>query len=439
MRDLLVLGIFMGALPFALRHTWAGVLLWTWISIMNPHQLAYGFAATAPFAAVAAGATLISIFLNRDKLRMPWEPPVVVLFMFVFWMCVTTVFAFHPQTSWDQLVKVLKIQLMTVVAFAAIRERKHIELFIWINVLSLGFFGVKGGLYTIATAGAGRVWGPGGFIGGNNELAVALIMAIPLMNYLRMVSTRRWVRIGLLVALLLTTVSALGTQSRGAFLAISAMALVLWFRSDRKFVTGVMVAIVAVGLVAFLPNTWEERMGTIQSYEQDGSAMGRIEAWKMTFNLASKNFFGGGFDIYYPSTYAIYAPESTQSQGSHSIYFSVLGEHGFVGLVLFLTIWYLAFRTAGNIRRDAKRQEETAWLFHLAGMCQVSLVGYLVGGAFLALAYFDLPYNVLVILVASLRWMQEKRWVTEPTGAFGSGNPVSRIRTAVRRRIQRWS
>lgn len=439
MRDLLVAGIFIGALPFALRHTWAGVLLWTWISIMNPHRLAYGFAATAPFAAVAAGATLISIYINRDKLLIRWEPPVIVLVIFILWMCVTTVLAFHPVTSWDQLVKVLKIQLMTMVAFAALRERKHIELFIWINVLSLGFFGVKGGFFTISTGGGGRVWGPGGFIQGNNELAVALIMAIPLMNYLRVVSSRVWVRMGLLVALLLTTVSALGSQSRGAFLAVSAMGLVLWFRSDRKFVTGVMVAIVAAGLVAFMPSTWEDRMGTIQTYDQDGSAMGRIEAWKMTINLASKNVFGGGFDIYYPSTYAIYAPDSPHHQGAHSIYFSVLGEHGVIGLVLFLTIWYLAFRTAGRIRRDAKKQEETAWLVHLAGMCQVSLVGYLVGGTFLALAYFDLPYNVLVILVVSLRWMQEKRWTTEPTGAFGSGNPVSRIRSAAARKVQKWS
>ena len=45
--------------------------------------------------------------------------------------------------SLDQLNKVLKIQLMTVVAFAALRQRKHIELFIWINVLSIGFYGFK--------------------------------------------------------------------------------------------------------------------------------------------------------------------------------------------------------------------------------------------------------------------------------------------------------
>ena len=168
-------------------------------------------------------------------------------------------------------------------------------------------------------------------------------------------------------------------------------------------------------------------MNTIRSYEQDNSAMGRIEAWKMTINLANRNFFGGGFEIYRPDIYATFAPDSPQNQGAHSIYFSALGEHGYVGLLFFVAIWVLAFRTAGKIRQDAKNRSETLWLHHLSGMCQVSLVGYLVGGAFLALAYFDLPYNILVVLVVSLRWLREKRWESEPQGAFGAAKNPSPI------------
>ncbi|WP_296443750.1 putative O-glycosylation ligase, exosortase A system-associated [Rhodoferax sp. UBA5149] len=435
MRDLLMLGIVLGALPFALRHTWMGVLLWTWISIMNPHKLAWGFAQNAPWAAVVGGVTILSLFTSRDKLNMPWEPPVKVLFAFVIWMCVTTAFAMYPSISFEHLTKVLKIQLMTVIALAALRERKHIELFIWVNILSIGFYGLKGGLFTLRGGGAERVWGPpGGFIEGNNELAVAIVMVIPLINYLRVVATRPWIRHGLLALMLLCAVSVFGSQSRGALLAVSAMGLVLWLRSERKIVTGFWVGVIALALLAFMPGSWEQRMNTIGSYEQDHSAMGRVDAWKMTINLANRNFFGGGFEIYRPDIYAIFAPDSPQHQGAHSIYFSVLGEHGYVGLILFIAIWVLAFRTAGKLRQDAKKRAESLWLHHLAGMCQVSLVGYLVGGSFLALAYFDLPYNVLVVLVVSLRWLQEKRWESEPQGAFGAATASSSIPTIVRKR-----
>jgi putative inorganic carbon (hco3(-)) transporter len=429
MRDLFLLGIVVAALPFAARFTWAAVLLWTWISIMNPHKLAYGFAYGAPFAAVAAAAAAFSLIFNRDRFKLPRSPIVAVLILFVLWMCVTTYFAYFPESSWIQLNKVLKIQVMTLVAMVALRERKHIEYFIWINVLSIGFYGFKGGLFTISTGGSSRVWGPpGGFIEGNNEIALAMIISIPLMNYLRMVSPYKYVRLGLLVLMVLSVISAIGTQSRGAFLAISAMGLVLWTRSDRKLVTGLVVAIIAVAVISFMPESWSARMNTIQTYDEDGSALGRINAWWMAFNLANSRFLGGGFEIYTASLFALYAPVPDDIKVAHSIYFSVLGEHGYVGLILFLSLGWLGYRAARQIRKQAAKQAEAQWASQLAAMCQVSLVGYAVGGAFLSLAYFDLPYNILIILAVSLRWIQEKKWQTEPQGAFGAGEPVGAVR-----------
>ena len=429
MRDLFILGMVVAALPYAVRFTWAAVLLWTWISIMNPHKLAYGFAYGAPFAAVAAGAAAISLLFNRDRFKLPSSPIVVVLILFVLWMCVTTYFAYFPESSWNQLNKVLKIQLMTLIAMVALRERKHIEYFIWVNVLSIGFYGFKGGIFTISTGGSSRVWGPsGGFIEGNNEIALAMIMSIPLMNYLRMVSPHKYVRLGLLVVMVLSVIAAIGTQSRGAFLAISGMGILLWARSDRKLVTGLVVAAVAVAVINFMPESWTMRMNTIQTYDEDGSALGRINAWWMAFNLANSRFLGGGFEIYTASVFALYAPIPDDIKVAHSIYFSVLGEHGYVGLILFLSLGWLAFRTTKRIRKQTEKHNETQWVNQLAAMCQVSLVGYAVGGAFLSLAYFDLPYNILIILVVSLRWLQEKKWQTEPQGAFGSGAPVGAIR-----------
>jgi putative inorganic carbon (HCO3(-)) transporter len=402
MRDIALLVIFVAVLPFAIRFTWVAVLLWTWVSIMNPHKLAYGFANTA--------AALVSLAFNRDRFRLPWQPVVMALVVFTLWMCVTTLFAINPELSWLQLNKVLKIQLMTLVAMIALRERKHIDLFVWVNVLSIGFYGLKGGLFTIATGGESRVWGPpGGFIEGNNEMALALVVALPLMNYLRLVALRSWVRVSLLVLMVLCVVAAVGTQSRGAFLALVAMGVMLWTRSNRKWVTGTAVVLVAFTVIAFMPEAWEQRMRTIQSYDLDTSAMGRINAWWTTFNLASSRLTGGGFEIYTPEIFGRYAPDPSNIKVAHSIYFSVLGEHGFIGLFLFLMLWFMALRLSRRIRLAARKQPPRQWAHDLATMCQVSLVGYAVGGAFLSLAYFDLPYNIVVILVVTVRWLATQR------------------------------
>ncbi|CAN5396170.1 putative O-glycosylation ligase, exosortase A system-associated [soil metagenome] len=428
MRDLIVVGAVLAALPFACRHTWVGILLWTWLSVMNPHRLAYGFAQDAPLAAMAAAATVLSLFITKDKLRMPWGAPVILMILLLIWMSITTVFAIHTDESIEDLKRITKIFAMTLVAFAAIRERKHIELFIWVNVLSIGFFGLKGGLFTIASGGSQRVWGPpGAFIEGNNEVGLALVMTIPLINYLRLVSTRAWMRTSLLVLMLLCAVAVLGTQSRGAFLAISAMGLVMWFRSEKKLFAAVSILTIGIALTQFMPDSWGERMDTIGSYQEDGSAMGRINAWWNAFNLANDRFLGGGFQIYSPDIFAKYAPVPDDVHAAHSIYFQMLGEHGWIGLGIFLLIGWHGFSIAGKIRKEAIRQPEAMWAYQMAGMVQVSMIGFAVGGAFLSLAYFDLPYNILVVLVAGLHWVREQRWKTESEGAFGSAAPVAKL------------
>jgi putative inorganic carbon (hco3(-)) transporter len=294
--------------------------------------------------------------------------------------------------------------------------------------LSVAFYGTKGGIFTISSGGAERVWGPsGGFIEGNNEIGLAIIMVIPLLNYLRLVSPRAWVRWGLLVIMLLCAVAAIGTQSRGAFLAILAMALVLWTRSSRKLASAIVLIVCGLAMLALMPESWQQRMSTIQSYEQDSSAMGRINAWSMAFNLANDRLLGGGFEVYSHSIFARYAPVPNDVHAAHSIYFQVLGEHGWIGLLLFALIGAFGFRTAAQLRRSTLARPETLWIHHLTGMIQVSMVGYAVGGAFLSLAYFDLPYNILVMLVACRAWMAEERWRNESVGAFGAQLPVGRL------------
>jgi putative inorganic carbon (HCO3(-)) transporter len=67
MRDLLVTAMVLGAIFYAFRRPWVGVMLWTWLSIMNPHRLTWGFAFDAPFAAMAAGVTMLSLLLTRSQ------------------------------------------------------------------------------------------------------------------------------------------------------------------------------------------------------------------------------------------------------------------------------------------------------------------------------------------------------------------------------------
>jgi probable O-glycosylation ligase (exosortase A-associated) len=394
---------------------------------MNPHDFTWS-SQELPVAAMIGGATLVGLVLTRDRKQFFVTRESVMLMLLMLWMTISLVVSFNPDGSKDMWSKVMKIDFMVLVTMTLLQTKRQIMVLVGVIAFSLGFYGVKGGIFTIMTGGSYKVWGPGGFIGGNNEIALALVMVIPLMRFLQLQTTRLWSRHAWTAAMILTAAAALGSQSRGALLAIGAMAAYLWIKSRQRLGLGIVLVAIGFVLITSMPEEWSARMETIQTYQQDNSAMGRINAWNMAFNLAKDRFTGGGFDIYTPEIFARYAPHPESVAAAHSIYFQMLGEHGFVGLALYLIMWSFVWRSAAELIRRGKVLPQAAWCRDLGAMAQASLLGFAVGGAFLSLAYFDLPYDILAIIVLARRWVETKGWENEvaPTKLGRvTGTPVS--------------
>jgi probable O-glycosylation ligase (exosortase A-associated) len=220
----------------------------------------------------------------------------------------------------------------------------------------------------------------------------------------------------LTVALLLCVVATLTTRSRGAFIGLVAITFLWLINEKKKWPMIVTLACVAPALYAFLPSTWFDRMQTIETYDQDNSAMGRILAWRFAAELSAKRFIGGGFGTFVEETYRQYAPDVVAEieardgrfQNAHSIYFSVLGEHGAVGIILFLAIGGLTLKKSRRVQKAALEQGDSD-LALLAAATRTGLVGYAVCGAFQNLAYFDLYYDLVAIIVILDRELLAKR------------------------------
>ena len=415
MRDLILSLFIFGLIPYAFSRPYIGLLLWSWIGYMNPHRLSYGFAYSFPFAALGAGVTLVAYAFSKEKKQFPLNSVTVVWIILVIWVTITTITSQVPGNAWPEWERTMKIQLMILMTLLIINDRTKLIHLVWVVAFSIGFFGIKGGFFTIATAGGARIWGPpGSFIEGNNELALALIMIVPLMAFLFTNASNKWVKRILITCMVLCALSIFASYSRGAFLAISAMGLFLWIKSNKKFVSGILIVVVAVVGLSMMPQEWWDRMDTIETYEEDGSAMGRINAWWFAYYLALDHpFVGGGFRAFSLSLFHKYAPDPDDFHDAHSIYFEVLGEQGFVGLFLFLTMYFLAYWQGRKSIKLARQNPKVKWAGDLSAMVQVSLVGYAVGGAFLGLAYFDLPFHLMAILV--LANYIAKKELAEPT------------------------
>lgn len=425
MRDILVMTLVCGGALAALRRPWIGVLLWVWVSIMNPHRYAYGFAFDAPVAAITAICVFLGALFNARERESPFKgPPVIWLAVFIVWVTISWMMGVSPAEDFAQWDKVMKILVMTLVALALLRSKLHIFAFTWVTTLSMGLLAVKGGVFTLATGGENRVWGPmESQIQDNNEFALACVMTIPLIRFLQLQLKPGWRRHAMTLWMVLCVAAVLGAHSRGSFLALLAMAFVLWWRGNRKILGGIVIAAVGIALIAFMPENWSDRMSTISEYEADLSAQGRFSAWWTAWGVAKDYPFGAGFNVARPELFARYSPIYTSmgtTHAAHSIYFQVLGNHGFVGLFVFLMIWGGTWFTAGWLRKLGRGHQQTRWASDLGAMVQVSFAGYLVGGAFLSLSYFDLPYNIMVMVVLAKAWVLRKAWEREAVSVAGS-------------------
>ncbi len=438
MRDIALALFIFGTIPFILSRPYIGLLVWSWLGYMNPHRMAYGFAYSFPWVMLIAIVTLVSLALSKESKKIPLSAVNVLLFLFLAWTGIATIFAVEPAAAWDKFQEFAKILIMVFATLMLVNNRERMHWLVWVIVVSLGFYGLKGGVFTILTGGVNHVLGPSGsFIGDNNALALALSMTVPFMRYLQLHTTKKYIRIGLGLGMLLTGIAVLGTYSRGGLISLVIVAGTLFVKSRRRL--AVVLVALTVGFAAwhFMPAQWTARMGTLHNASQTDSGETRIQSWKFAANVALHHpAFGGGFEVYKSADmWQSFGPEGAIPRAIHSIYFRVLGEQGFPGLILFLALLIASWRNCSLVRKRTRDVLKLRWAFDLASMLQVSLVAFMAAGAFLPMPYFDLAYQLMalsaVLASHAVREVSDYRLKGRPSPATVARAPATKISKAI--------
>jgi len=409
-RDYIVLAIILTGAGIAVFRPFVGVLFWCWVSYMNPHRLTWGIAYDFPAAMVIGGATILGLLFTKDRTKVPMERESILLLLLWILFVVTTSFALFPAAAWARFDQTSKILLMTIVTMMLVNSRQRLRTFLLVIALSVGFFGVKGGLFSLRSGGVDRIYGPpGSFLEDNNDLALATVMVLPLLFYLARDEAKAWARHALRATGLLSIVSVIFTYSRGGFVGLAAVTAAALVKSRKKFLAAILVVLVVVVGFVLVPEQWVERMQTIGD-TADESALGRINAWYFAYNLASSRFLGGGFETFTPDLFLRYAPDPTDFHAAHSIYFEMLGEQGFLGLALFLSILVSTIVSLQALRSRYARWPAMRWVADYADMIQIGLIGYVTSGAFLGRANFDLYYHLIAAAIILKSIARQEAW-----------------------------
>ena len=411
MRDLFVSGLIVGCLPTCFRRPFIGLLLFSLLAYMRIQDLTWGFARFQRWSFYVAIITLAGYVLQGSTRRnmLPDVRNWIMLGLMLFvGLSLVMNGPFDARGDTARYVEYLKIVGVAIFTTAVVKDRHYLRVLVWIIALSFGFFGIKDGISMIFSGGSLKIiQGPGGMLADNNDFALALCMGIPLLFHLGWAERRKLMRRTMLAMVPLTMLTVMATHSRGAFLAMSCAVFVLVWRSKNRVAGFATMILVAIAAVIAAPASYKERIATIGSYEEDQSARGRLDAWRVAGHMIAANpVFGVGFDKF-TRNYRAYDTKTGPAAGvpdtgihvAHNSYLQIWAECGTPAMILYLLLIGLSYIDLWRVRKMARQRYHTSWILYYATMFEASLTAFVVGSFFLNRAQFDLFYHFVAVIM----------------------------------------
>ena len=346
--------------------------------------------------------------------QVRWNVNFKWMFFYLFLFVVSVFTARVTLYAYETFLNVLGYALVFFVLLLNIDEVRKIRgLFATLIFIHVFVFAVN--IETILDYQNRNYLKAGYFMEDGNDFALSVSVVIPFCVYMILSARSRWMKIIYGLALIVLINAVVVTQSRGGALALLATMIYLGVKSRRKYLT---LGFISVGIVAsmfFISQEYKERMRTIVHYEEEGSAIHRIWAWKSAVRMAVDHPLtgvgAGGFASAYGQLYRPFGVGRTDLpwHNAHSIYFKLLGELGFPGLMAILFILYKNFSLNAKLSRgeptkegepkegEPKDEEHRLLFRHLSA----GLIAFAVGGAFLSGIYYPHLYVIAGLTAAA--------------------------------------
>ncbi len=402
-RTLVVIVALVAGWSFAVQSPLYAAGFYLWIAYFRPESWAWSDVFTTLNLSYFAGAfLLIRTAFSPTKFRLDYRN--VLMFLFLAQGLLSTLLgpnSAYSMASWQEFAKTIIVSYLLTIL---INTAADLRLILTVIVLSLGFEAGKQGWATLVLSPGTPNSNGVPFLGDNNLVAVGMAMLLPLVGALASTSTGwrkrafQFLSIGVLYR-------AISTYSRGGLLAVSAVGGMYFWRSQHKLRTIAAFAVAVAIVLPVLPQQYWDRMATITAPagERDDSQQSRLHFWQVAVAMANDRPLLGVGHNGYPRAYNRYDWTNGQfmtNRAVHSAWFGVLGELGYPGLLIFLTLVWSSMRACRRVRRSAQRGEIPGPLGPYAIGLESSLVAFIVGGSFVSFHYNEMLWHFFALTMA---------------------------------------
>lgn len=412
MLDLVFLAFLGYVLVLGLRRPFLWVLLYVYIDILAPQRIGYSLIASLPVSLIAFAAAFggwIALDRKSGARFTVRQGLMLALLLYCGWTTGNADFPLDAATKWDWVWKAL---LFAIFLPLTLTTRARIEGLALVLLLSIATIVIGTGMKTVL--GGGGYENLKFFVNDNSgiyessTLATVAIGLIPMLWWFVRHGTifrPHWMVTAFAVALTFACLLVpIGTEARTGLLCIVALGVLTLRYTKRRFLFIAGAGLLGLAALPFLPQSYYERMATIAAPGGDESASTRVAVWKWTLDYVAQKPFGGGFDAYRGNRFAYVMPVKEvngnttsveyrevvdEGRAFHSSFFEMLGEQGWPGLILWLSLHLLGLWQMERVQRRWRGAEDeaTRWIAPLAGALQMGAVIYLVGATFQGIAY----------------------------------------------------
>lgn len=418
--DLALTAFVLGLLGLGLRRPFIWVMAYLYIDIVAPQKISWFLLSSVPVSLIvflaAFGGWIAAD--SKEGSRFTLRQGLIVLLM--AYCGYTTLGADFPIDAANKWSWVWKALLFAIFLPLTLRTRLRIEATALVMVLSAATIIIPAGIKTSLGGGG---YGSLHLLVNDNTglyegsiLSCVAIAIIPLIVWLAKHGTvfpgdwrARVFAFALGFACLLIPI---GTQARTGLVCIAVLVMLSLRNVKRRFLYVSLIGAVGLLAIPFLPQSFTERMETIENHQADESASTRIAVWKWTWEYVQDHPLGGGFDAYRGNEIR-YQTREKESSGStvaiesetvvdaarayHSSYFEMLGEQGWPGFILWSWLQLLGLWQMERLRRRWRNRtgEGERWQAPLASALQNAQAIYLVGSLFVGIAYQ--PFVLMLI------------------------------------------
>jgi putative inorganic carbon (HCO3(-)) transporter len=402
------------ALLFYIGNAYFRPEQWDWTGVIGSFHLSY----------VSSVWLLLLTLITRQRFILTSRSGLLLLFLFHTF--ISAVYSDYFASSWPFWVEFLKIITITYLIIVLTTDLKRFRLLLLVIILGLGLEQAKQGWYYLLLYPGSMNMNPVPFLGDNNGVGAGMVMLVPIIAYIAHTTPRAWIRRGYELLLIGCLFRALTTYSRGAFLACAAMGGVYLLRSRQKLWALAGIVVIVTIVLSVLPDTFWARMDTIQTYEEDDSATGRLHFWEVALAMANANpWLGVGFNAYRTAynTYDFSHGEYGGGRSVHSSFFGVLADTGYIGFVLWMAILMSALWSCYCIQQRASSESLPVELAQGAAALEASLVAFMVSGSFLPGQYGEMYWHFIGITIV-LQQLADQHRVALRQGSSGRQEPM---------------